>query len=121
MKAQFSGALTPAARGDVAGFASALKKSHYYTASETDYAHGLTSLMNAPAGGGSTTANRSNHAFAATELGLSSSTLSRVSDVLDAERWLGSLSPSSSSSSSHASSSSSSSRVLSASDDDDDS
>jgi flagellum-specific peptidoglycan hydrolase FlgJ len=118
MKAQFSGALAPAARGDVGGFANALKRAHYYTASEADYARGLTNVMNAPgaqASSRASTGSSSSFNFAATDLGLSSSGLSRVSDALDAERWLGAMP------SSYASSSSSSSRVSSASDDDDDS
>ena len=130
MKGQFSGALAPAARGDVAGFASALKSAHYYTASEADYARGLSNLMSAPPGGagagagvGNVAAPSVSHAFAATDLGLSTASLSRVEGALDAERWMGdlssSLSPSLSSGSS--SSSSSSTRVHSASDDDDDS
>ena len=116
MKAQFSGALAPAARGDVSGFAHALKSAHYYTASEADYARGLTSLMNAPGGAASSSSNHSSSSSfgGAPNLSLSSSGLSRVSDVLDAERWFGALPASSSSSSS-------SSRVHSASDDDDDS
>jgi len=115
MKAQFSGALAPAARGDVSGFASALKRAHYYTASEADYARGLTSLMSAPGGAASTATHTSASSslpslpFAATNL--SSSGLSRVSDALDAERWLGAM----------PSSFGSSSRAHSASDDDDDS
>ncbi len=97
MKSRFGGALAPAARGDVTGFASALKKAHYYTASEADYARGLTSLMGAPLGQPS--------ALPATgvlpppnKFGLSTAALSRVEGTLDAERWLGatpaSLSPS---------------------------
>jgi hypothetical protein len=128
MKGQFSGALAPAARGDVAGFASALKNAHYYTASEVDYARGLSSLMNAPAGGaarpGTVAAPSISHAFAATDLGLSTASLSRVEGTLDASRWMGGLEPaslSSSLSSASSSSSSASSRVHSASDDEDDS
>lgn len=98
MKTRFGAALAPAARGDVAGFASALKRSHYYTASEADYARGLTSLMGAPIGHASSGAKVS----LATDLGLSSSLLSRVSDSLDAERWLGAMPTSFSSSSSRA-------------------
>lgn len=125
MKAQFSGALGPAALGDVQSFASALKRAGYYTATEADYARGLTTLMRAPVGRSTSSvppanASSSSLSFASSpiaprDLGLSSASLSRVSDVLDAERWLGGL-PSASSSSSSASS-----RVLSASDDEDDS
>jgi hypothetical protein len=131
MKGQFSGALAPAARGDVAGFASALKSAHYYTASEADYARGLSSLMNVAPGGASAraagaAAPSAGHAFAATDLGLSTAGLSRVEGALDASLWTGSLdsslsSLSSSLGSASSSSSSASSRVHSASDDEDDS
>ncbi len=94
MKSQFGGALVPASRGDVVGFAGALKRAHYYTASEADYARGLTSLIGTPPGG--------THAAvpSPTKLGLSTGALARVEGSLDAERWLGvsptSLSPSAS-------------------------
>jgi len=99
MKSRFGGALAPAARGDVTGFASALKQAHYYTASEADYARGLNSLMGAPLGHVSSSSATSALATTPTnKFGLSSAALSRVSDTLDAERWLGavpaSLSPS---------------------------
>jgi hypothetical protein len=45
LERRFGAALEPASRGDVAGFAAALKKSGYYTASVADYTKGLTSLM----------------------------------------------------------------------------
>lgn len=48
MRGRFGAALEPAARGDVDGFAAALKKAHYYTASEKDYAAGLRGLVRAP-------------------------------------------------------------------------
>ena len=129
MKAQFSGALGPAARGDVQSFASALKRAGYYTAAEADYARGLTTLMGAPSGSSSSSLSPArtfatsstpalSAAVASRDFGLSSASLARVSDSLDAERWLGGP-PSSFSSAS--SSSSASSRVLSASDDEDDS
>ncbi len=88
MKERFGGALAPAARGDVTGFAGALKRAHYYTASEADYAHGLTSLMGASANHAPSATSTSSPA---TRIALSSSVLSRVSDSLDAERWLGAL------------------------------
>jgi flagellar protein FlgJ len=120
MKAQFRGALGPAARGDVDGFASALKSAHYYTASETDYARGLNSLMGAPLGAATQHASVSVGTSAATDLGLSRATLTRVSDALDADRWLAAL-PTSSFGSSSASSSSAATRARNASEDDDDS
>jgi hypothetical protein len=86
MKAQFSGALAPAARGDVTGFAGALKRAHYYTASEADYARGLSSLMGAKAGPGQAPSGA-----AKPSLGLSSADLSRVEGSLDAERVLSAL------------------------------
>ncbi len=97
MKSRFGGALAPAARGDVTGFASALKKAHYYTASEADYARGLTSLMGSPMGQPSP-ASATGSLPPANKFGLSTAALSRVEGTLDAERWLGatpaSLSPS---------------------------
>jgi hypothetical protein len=93
MKAQFSGALAPAARGDVTGFAGALKRAHYYTASETDYARGLTSLMGGAAGAPTASAASGAAMPPANKLGLSTSALSRVETSLDAERWLGVQAP----------------------------
>jgi hypothetical protein len=103
MKSRFSGALAPAARGDVTGFASALKQAHYYTASEADYARGLNSLIGAPMGQTSAASATSGLAAVATnKFGLSTAALSRVSDSLDAERWLGAVPTSLSGSPSHA-------------------
>lgn len=82
MKERFGGALAPAARGDVTGFAGALKRAHYYTASETDYARGLTSLMGA-------SGSRPETHSSPEKLQLSTTALSRVSDSLDAERFFG--------------------------------
>lgn len=45
MRDRFPGAMAQAERGDVAGFAHALKQSHYYTADEGAYATGLKNLM----------------------------------------------------------------------------
>ena len=56
MRGRFGGALEPAARGDLDGFAHALKQSGYYTASERDYAKGLASLSS---GGATAPATRS--------------------------------------------------------------
>jgi hypothetical protein len=101
MKSRFGGALAPAARGDVSGFASALKSAHYYTASEADYARGLNSLIGAPlgqtSGASATTAMPVMNKF-----GLSTAALSRVEGSLDAERWLGAMPTSLSSSPTHA-------------------
>lgn len=44
MRGRFSGSMDAASRGDLDGFAHALKQSGYYTASERDYAKGLASL-----------------------------------------------------------------------------
>ena len=49
MRDQFPRAMDQAAHGNVAGFAKALKQSHYYTADETAYATALRGLM--PGGG----------------------------------------------------------------------
>jgi hypothetical protein len=95
MKTRFGGAVEAATRGDVAGFAGALKRSGYYTASESDYAHGLASLMGVPAATAS--APRTHGAsFTTPDLGLTSAGLARVGDALDADRWLGAISPSAS-------------------------
>jgi hypothetical protein len=101
MKSRFSGALAPAARGDVTGFASALKQAHYYTASEADYARGLNSLLGAPMGERSATSATSGLP-PVNRFGLSTAALSRVSDSLDAERWLGAVPTSLSGSPTHA-------------------
>lgn len=70
MRTRFGGALEPAARGDLDGFAHSLKKSGYYTASEKDYAKGLASLAGAP------------HVALP-----SGKTLERAERALDADRW----------------------------------
>lgn len=101
MKSRFGGALAPAARGDVTGFASALKKAHYYTAAEADYSRGLTLLMGAPMGQPSAV-GATGSLPPANEFGLSTAALSRVEGSLDAERWLGALPASFSPSPSHA-------------------
>jgi len=44
MQSHFGAAMTSADRGDVNGFASALKSAHYYTAPETEYASALRAL-----------------------------------------------------------------------------
>lgn len=102
MKTRFGGAVDAASRGDVAGFASALKRSGYYTASETDYARGLASLMRAPSGALSSPAaiaaapRAQGASFTTPDFGLTSAGLARVGDALDADRWLGALAPSAS-------------------------
>ena len=52
MKDRFPGAMAQAERGDVDGFARALKQSSYYTADEKSYASGLRSLMGTSAAAG---------------------------------------------------------------------
>lgn len=54
MKDRFPGAMAQAERGDVDGFARALKQSNYYTADEKAYASGLRSLIGGISGAGST-------------------------------------------------------------------
>jgi len=122
MKSQFSSALAPAARGDINGFAAELKRSHYYTASEADYARGLNSLIGAPSAVAATKGAKSYPlsavpSFAHSDQFVSSSELSRLTDVLDAERLLGATT---SASSPYASSSSSSKHARSAAEDEDD-
>ncbi|MBX3186738.1 MAG: hypothetical protein KF819_06970 [Labilithrix sp.] len=87
MKTRFGGALAPAARGDVAGFAGALKRAGYYTASEADYARGLTGLLGASGSAREGAAPRAAGAPTA-GLGVSALGLSRVGDALDADRVL---------------------------------
>lgn len=48
MRDRFPRAMQEAARGDVDGFAKALKQSHYYTADESAYAAGLRGLVGGP-------------------------------------------------------------------------
>jgi hypothetical protein len=119
MKSQFSGAMAPASRGDTVGFASALKRAHYYTAPEADYAQGLSNLMNSPRLPAVSGSPGIRPTATPLVLPLSTDGVSRVSDTLDAERWFGAFASSASSTST--SSSSSSSRVHRASDDDEDS
>jgi hypothetical protein len=106
MRSRFGAALVPAARGDVTGFASALKSAHYYTASQADYAHGLASLMGAPMGQVSSASKISGTPLSApcppNKFGLSTAALSRVEGSLDAERWLGAVPTSLSASPTHA-------------------
>jgi len=52
IKDRFPGAMAQAERGNVDGFAKALKQSNYYTADEQAYASGLRSLMGASSTGG---------------------------------------------------------------------
>jgi hypothetical protein len=77
MRTRFAGAMAPASRGDLDGFAHALKQSGYYTAAEKDYAKGLASLSPSGAAAG---------AGAKASSGLSVS-LAHVHDALDAARW----------------------------------
>ena len=64
MRDRFPGAMAQAERGDVNGFAHALKQSHYYTADEGAYASGLRGLMSSASSATSTT-NASQGAAAA--------------------------------------------------------
>jgi hypothetical protein len=52
LQARFPQAFAQAMTGNVDGFAHALKQSHYYTASEAEYASGLRGASGLPAGGG---------------------------------------------------------------------
>lgn len=88
MQGRFGAALPAAARGDIAGFAHALKKAGYYTAAEADYARGLAALAGRSAG-----APGPAHA-PPVGLAPTSEGVLRVTDALDAERWLSSLGPS---------------------------
>lgn len=116
MRTRFAGALDPAARGDVEGFAHALKQSGYYTAAEKDYAKGLASLSSVPAAGPtkisvSASASRVTNPPHVTFASLAAETpasgvvagpaaargaptsisLARVQDALDVDRWGSSL------------------------------
>ncbi|MBS2020687.1 MAG: glucosaminidase domain-containing protein [Deltaproteobacteria bacterium] len=113
MKGRFAGALGPAARGDVAGFAHALKSAGYYTAAESDYAKGLAGLMGSSAAGfarehtsgaaavaakgyvphgGELAGARSAPGGAVGDLGaLSAQGLARVEGALDLGRWMDAL------------------------------
>ena len=104
MKGRFSGALAPAARGDVAGFAHALKSAGYYTAAESDYARGLAGLMGLPATGAAREgSSQLAKGYVPHELGsLSSQGLARVEGALDRGRWLDALGASPTTRSHHA-------------------
>lgn len=105
MKGRFSGALAPAARGDVSGFAHALKSAGYYTAAESDYARGLAGLMGLPASGAARegTSQLASKGYVPRELGsLSSEGLARVEGALDRGRWLDALGSSPTTRSRHA-------------------
>jgi hypothetical protein len=97
MKSRFGSAVDAAARGDVAGFAAALKRSGYYTASQADYTRGLASLMQTPSGSAASSADAGGQKAVfppRADLGLTSAGLARVGDALDADRWLSAISPS---------------------------
>lgn len=85
MRDRFGAALTPAAAGDTAGFAHALKKAGYYTASEADYAKGISRLMGQPEGVRSGNASLS---ISSTPVDAASSrSVTRIEDILDADRF----------------------------------
>ncbi len=85
MRDRFGGAMAPAAAGDTAGFAHALKKAGYYTASESDYAKGLSRLMGQPDGVRSGNASLS---IASNPIGrVSTQNVVRIEDILDADRF----------------------------------
>jgi hypothetical protein len=77
MRTRFAGAMAPASRGDLDGFAHALKQSGYYTAAEKDYAKGLASLS--PSGAASGAGAKASRSLAVS--------LTHVHDALDAARW----------------------------------
>ena len=90
LEQRFAGATEPASRGDAAGFAHALKKAGYYTASEADYSAALGRLMGKSDAGvpGATTGEPAVASRAA--MPLSSEGLSRALgalDVLGADRF----------------------------------
>lgn len=93
MKGRFAGALTPAARGDVSGFAHALKKAGYYTAAESDYARGLAGLMGISAASSAREDARvPAKGYVPHEIGgLSTRGLARVESALDQGRWIDAL------------------------------
>ena len=85
MRDRFGSALAPAAAGDTAGFAHALKKAGYYTASESDYAKGISRLMGQPEGVRSRTASLSISSEPVATA--SSQSVTRIEDILDADRF----------------------------------
>lgn len=105
VQTRFSSAMAPAERGDVAGFAAALKKSGYYTASESDYAKGLQAMLAGsasvhPAGArtlglaDALASARASAAFSGGARGPAGPTaddVTRVRDALDADRFSGSF------------------------------
>lgn len=85
MKDRFGGAFSPAERGDVAGFAGALKKAGYYTASQADYTRGLRSLID-----GSDASSSKAHVPSlgrTTNFPMTSESLASVQGALDLERF----------------------------------
>lgn len=85
MKQRFGAALAPAARGDVAGFAHALKSAGYYTASEADYTRGLERLAGKADTGRADTISLTKRAPLLASHGspLDAEGLARVENVLD--------------------------------------
>jgi hypothetical protein len=85
LQARFPQAFAQAVSGNIDGFASALKQSHYYTAPEQEYAAGLRSAAGLPAG----THNATGSAVSSPVDGLpaefsNSAELSRVLDAVAA-------------------------------------
>jgi flagellar protein FlgJ len=91
IEGRFKGALAPAERGDVIGFARELKRAGYYTASEEDYARGLARLMSSGEGAREL-AGRSAHGGGAAAP-LTAAGLARVQDSLDASCFAGAHGP----------------------------
>lgn len=82
VRAKFGGSLDAASKGDLQGFAHALKQAGYYTASETDYAKGLASLAGASSPARPSTVARTSRPLSS----LSTDLLARVNDTLDQDR-----------------------------------
>lgn len=85
MQNRFGSAVDAAGRGDVDGFAHALKKSGYYTASETDYASGLRRLMGVKGDAGVEKAAQKARGAASTFA--TTADLSKVENAVDRDRW----------------------------------
>lgn len=85
IRSRFGGALASASQGDAAGFAHALKSAGYYTASEADYARGISNLMNAHT---TSTATSSALTIASKSAPMTTMSLGRVETFLDADRFV---------------------------------
>ncbi len=84
LRTRFPQAFSQALSGNIDGFASALKQSHYYTAPEQEYAAGLRSAAGLPGGSSAGSSASSTVAVAAAPGASSFSSSAELSRVLDA-------------------------------------